>query len=108
MMAHSHVNSIRQSAGDFNINELSSLIFNLTATESSLGACGHRIKQEQPIRLVAGRHIEDGKLADPTDLFSTMITSRLHKIRRIKFRLRRAGLPRYRIEKIIEAKRHEI
>ena len=108
MMNNLHVNSIRQSTDDFNRNELSSLTFNHTSTSPPMGVCAHPTNSRQPIRLVAGLIIEGGKLADRTDLFLIGNHRRAQRLWRIKFRLRRAGLPRYRIEKIIEAKRHEI
>lgn len=107
-MANSHCNHIRQSTDDFNRNELSSLTFNHTSTSPPMGVCAHPTNSRQPIRLVAGLIIEGGKLADRTDLFLIGNHRRAQKLRRLAFRLRRDGVARYRIEKIIEAKRHEI
>ena len=101
----SHFLSIRQPTDDFNVNQLSSLNFNHTSTSPPMGVCAHPTNSRQPIRLGEGRIIEGGKLADRTDLFLIGNHRRAQKLRRLKFRLRRAGLPRYRIEKIIEAMR---
>ena len=107
MMAHYHVNSIRQSTDDFNGNELSRLLFNHdceayhslhsgeSQSEALLGVSSHDLK-------TTATHVgaRRGFLGEAH--------RRAQKLRRLAFRLRRAGLPRYRIEKMIEAKRHEI
>lgn len=66
-MGFFHVNRFAPKAQTYQQKPLNVVNFNYTSTSPPMGVCARPTNSRQPIRLVAGSHIEGGKLADPTD-----------------------------------------